>query len=56
MLEVVYGETKKQQIAAQLRDVLATMQLTGTFYIGYPVIASADQKILIDALLVSERA
>lgn len=54
MLEIVYGETQKQQIAAQLRDVLRGMQLNGTFYIGYPVIASADEKIMIDAMLVTQ--
>lgn len=53
MLEVVYGQTKKHTVASQLNDALQSMRLTGTLYIGYPVLASADETIGVDALLVS---
>lgn len=52
MLEVVYGQTDRQLVAGQLRDVLLGMQLEGTLYIGYPVLASADETVTVDALLV----
>jgi len=55
MLDIVYGETKQREVASRLARVLMDMQLDGTFYIGYPVIASADDKILVDALLVSRQ-
>lgn len=54
MLEIVYGQTKKRQIAYQLRDILQGMCLSGVFYIGYPIISSADEKVEIDALLVTK--
>lgn len=53
MLEVVYGQTKKRFQVGQLRDVLVSMDLSGTFYIAYPILASADEKVEVDALLVS---
>lgn len=52
MLEVVYGQTDKHLVADQLRDVLLEMSLNGTLYIGYPVLASAEDTVTIDALLV----
>lgn len=55
MLEIVYGETDHRQVASQLADILQGMQLDGTFYIGYPVIASADEKVVVDALLLTEQ-
>lgn len=55
MLEIVYGQTKKQLIARQLVDALSGLNLDGTLYVGYPVLASADEKIEVDALLVSRQ-
>ena len=52
MLEVVYGQTKKKLIADKVVSALEPMSLHGTLYIGYPVIASADEPVTIDALLV----
>lgn len=51
-LEVVYGQTDRQLVADRLRDVLLGMNLDGTLYIGYPVLASADKTVTVDALLV----
>jgi superfamily I DNA and RNA helicase len=53
MFDVVYGQTKKKLIADKLVGVVEPMGLHGTLYIGYPVIASADEPITVDALLVS---
>jgi superfamily I DNA and RNA helicase len=53
MLDVVYGQTKKKLVADRLVEVVEPLGLTGTLYIGYPVIASADEPIAVDALLVS---
>lgn len=52
MLEVVYGQTKKKIIADRLVASVGPLDLHGTLYIGYPVIASADRPITVDALLV----
>jgi superfamily I DNA and RNA helicase len=55
MLEIIYGETGQRQVASQLADELRRMNVDGTFYIGYPVIASADDKVVIDALLLTRQ-
>jgi hypothetical protein len=52
MLEVVYGQTKKKLIADKVVAAIEPLSLNGTFYIGYPVIASADEPVTIDALLI----
>ncbi len=52
MLEVVYGQTKTKLIADRLVSGIRALPLNGTLYIGYPVIASADEPITIDSLLV----
>ena len=54
MLQVVYGQTKNKLVADRLVDVLKPSALEGTLYIGYPVLASADEPISVDALLVSK--
>jgi superfamily I DNA and RNA helicase len=54
-LEVVYGESRDrgaaQALAAQLRDVVNE----GTIYLAYPVFATADERVEVDALLVSRQ-
>lgn len=55
MLEIVYGETSHTQVASQLADTLTGMLLEGTFFIGYPVIASADETVVVDALLLTKQ-
>jgi superfamily I DNA and RNA helicase len=52
MLEVVYGQTKKKLVADKLVAAIGSLDLQGTLYIGYPVIASADEPVTVDALLV----
>jgi len=52
MLEVVYGQTRKHVIASRVVDVLNQAGVAGTLYIAYPVLATADDRIDVDALLV----
>jgi superfamily I DNA and RNA helicase len=54
MFEVVYGQTKKKFIADRLVNAVEPLNLHGTLYIGYPVIASADEPFTVDGLLVSK--
>ncbi len=54
MLDIVFGQTSNIDIARMLVSKLQTIELEGTFYIGYPVLSSADEKIDVDALLVSK--
>ncbi len=53
MLDIVRGQTKNNVVAKQLAEKVSQMGLTGTLYLGYPILATADEKIEVDALLVS---
>jgi len=55
MLEVTRGESRNQVVARQLTEMLQRMNLDGSLYIGYPVLATADETITVDALLVSRQ-
>jgi superfamily I DNA and RNA helicase len=55
MLQVVYGQTKNKAVADKLVGALKPSDMEGTLYIGYPVLASADEPISVDALLVSRQ-
>lgn len=52
-LDVVYGEPRHRVIALRLADELQSVASEGTVYLGYPVLATADDRVYIDALLVS---
>ena len=52
-LEVVYGESRNRTIAQALVDQLQSIVKEGTVYLGYPVLATADERVEVDALLVS---
>ena len=52
MIEIIYGKTKSPLIVDQLFESLQKKKLEGTLYIGYPILASAEEPIAIDALLV----
>lgn len=54
MLDIVFGQTTNLSIARMLVAKLQNIDFEGTFYIGYPVLSSADEKIEVDALLVSK--
>ena len=51
MLETVIGDRRNPAAAQSLLDVLTALDLHGTLYIGYPILASLDEPIVIDALL-----
>lgn len=53
MLDIVFGENSATLAAQSLRDELRRMDITGTLYLGYPVLSTADAKVFVDALLVS---
>jgi superfamily I DNA and RNA helicase len=52
-LEVVYGESRNRPVAKALAAQLRSVIDEGTIYLGYPVLATADEKIEVDALLVT---
>jgi hypothetical protein len=54
-LDVVYGEASNQVEATRLADLLSTELSDGTVYLGYPVLPSADELVVVDSLLVSPR-
>lgn len=51
-LEVVHGETRDRLAATALANSLAAVVREGTIYLGYPVLATADERVEVDALLV----
>ncbi len=54
MIDTVWGSTKKPAAARQLADALAEAPgLSGTLYIGYPVIGTPEGAFPFDALLLS---
>jgi superfamily I DNA and RNA helicase len=53
-LEVVYGSPSNPTATAELADTIAEHVDDGTLYLGYPILATADEKVEIDALLVTE--
>lgn len=53
-LEVVHGQPNNIEAAHQLADLLDRQLDEGTIYLGYPVLATADDRVEIDALLVSQ--
>jgi superfamily I DNA and RNA helicase len=54
VLEVVYGEPRNRPLALQLADVVNQVVPEGTIYLGYPVLATVDEVVVVDALLVAE--
>lgn len=53
MLEIIHGQTRYREVAQKLGEALSRLKTEGSLYIGYPVLATADEKVTIDALLVS---
>ena len=52
-METVFGDSQGSVAVESLRAVLGGMDISGTLYLGYPVLATADAKVFVDALLVS---
>jgi superfamily I DNA and RNA helicase len=53
-LEIVYGEPRHRAVAKRLADSLRSVASIGTVYLGYPVLATADERVHVDALLISQ--
>lgn len=53
MLDQVVGEKRNPLAADELLKRFRGSQLTGTLYVGYPVLASLDEPVFIDALLTT---
>jgi superfamily I DNA and RNA helicase len=53
MLDIIFGENSATPAAKALQESLKRMDVSGTLYLGYPVLATADTKVFVDALLVS---
>ncbi|WP_296595429.1 hypothetical protein [Phenylobacterium sp.] len=54
MLDIVFGENAGTIPAQSLQAELQNLDVSGTLYLGYPVLSTADGKVFVDALLVSE--
>jgi superfamily I DNA and RNA helicase len=54
VLDIVFGENSDTVAAQSLRNALKEMEISGTLYLGYPVLSTADAKVFIDGLLLSE--
>ncbi len=52
-LDIVYGESRNRGAARALAATLRTVVNEGTVYLAYPVLATADERVEVDALLVS---
>jgi superfamily I DNA and RNA helicase len=55
-MEVVNGERQRPVEAAALVDALEPLGLSGTLYLGYPVLRSLSGGCIVDALLISREA
>lgn len=53
-LDIVRGKAKNLVAIKELIDALIEHKVNGTFYVGYPILASADKSVTLDALLVAE--
>ena len=53
MLEITYGRTTNPIAISPFVNALDQLQLEGSLYIGYPILATADESVTVDALLVS---
>src|SRR5258708_36817018 len=54
-IEVVYGDSRNRVLAAQVAAAVQTVVDEGTIYLGYPVLATADERVSVDALIVSRQ-
>ena len=52
-LEVIYGAARERSLGVRLAEQLSSVVADGTIYLGYPVLATADLQVQVDALLVS---
>ena len=53
MLDLVVGEKKNPTAANELISLLREAPYSGTLYIGYPILSTADETVVVDAVLVA---
>lgn len=53
-LDIVRGESRNRTAAQALVNQLRSVVHEGTVYLGYPMLATADERVEVDALLVSK--
>ena len=53
-MQKVFGSKRNPLATDALIQALQPLDLTGTLYIGYPIVAAADEHIFVDALLTSK--
>ncbi|KJR40999.1 hypothetical protein MCHI_003097 [Candidatus Magnetoovum chiemensis] len=53
-LLVIYGNQSNPIAIKSLENELGRLNITGTLYIGYPIMALADESVTVDALLISD--
>jgi len=52
-LEVIRGSSHSRELMNSLAQAITEAGIQGSLYIGYPVLASADSNLTVDALLIS---
>jgi superfamily I DNA and RNA helicase len=52
-LDVISGESRNRAAATELARLVGSVVEEGTIYLGYPVLATADERVEVDALLIS---
>lgn len=53
-LDIIHGKAKNILAVRELTHTLGSLNITGTLYIGYPILALADESFSVDALLIAE--
>jgi superfamily I DNA and RNA helicase len=53
MTETIWGSTKKPAASDSLASKMASLNLDGTLYVGYPIIGTAEGPFSVDALWLS---
>ncbi|WP_041277513.1 DEAD/DEAH box helicase [Desulfotalea psychrophila] len=53
-LDIVWGNVKNSTAAKILSETLQNLAIDGTLYLGYPIMASADNSTTVQALLLSK--
>lgn len=53
-IEIIWGKVTNRLAIENLIHTLNTLSINGTLYLGYPILASADSNVTVEALLVSQ--
>ncbi len=53
MLDIAFGESRASPAVESLLASLSDLKLTGTLYVGYPLLNTIDGTLQVDALLTT---